>query len=407
MNYCRMLVSFGVFVVLLLNASSEVNAGYCTKKTHIFFGNGMYNDHDQANRNLIELKDDLVSVGSLEKDKWEFDISYNHDEKLLSIFQAFRQRQSESARTFWEWISGLTIVPDWFREKTIELATRGDLDDAIRDADLRRHVQRYKTVLMEGSRVLVVGHSQGCLYANAAHTALGNDSDDLPMDAFGIVAVGTPSSRVAGGGPYVTRTDDLVINTVRWLYPGTLDGNVTNDSDSSDWKNHSFVDAYLDGDNSGPLIVSKALARANGLAWPTPQLGMGPITVTLTWGDEPDVDLHVFEPDGSHVYYAAPWGTSGYLDYDDVTSWGPEHYYVVDCSLLTAGTYRVGVNYYRGSAPETAFVQIQAGDVIKDYSVRLSSARGAAGNGTPESVAAIEVVGDPEAGYTFTVEGQR
>jgi uncharacterized protein YfaP (DUF2135 family) len=143
------------------------------------------------------------------------------------------------------------------------------------------------------------------------------------------------------------------------------------------------------------------------LDWPTPQLGMGPITVTLTWGAEPDVDLHVFEPDGSHVYYAAPSGTSGYLDYDDVTSWGPEHYYVVDCESLAPGTYRVGVNYYYGSAPETANVQIQAGDVIKDYSVHLSAVRGSAGNDTPESVAAIEVAGDPEAGYTFTVEGQR
>jgi len=366
----------------------------------------MFNTESTATKSLKELEEAMKSSGNLPEDSWIFDISYNHDEKLLSIFQVFRQRQGESASTFWRWLRGLSLAPDWFREKTLELATRGDLDQAVRDADLRRHVQRYKTVLMEGSRVLVVGHSQGCLYANAAHTALAKDSDDLPMDAFGIVAVGTPSSRVAGGGPYVTRTDDLVINAVRWLYPGTLDGNVTNDSDSSDWKNHSFIDAYLDGDLSGPLIVNRALTRANGLAWPLPEMGSGPITVTLTWGDEPDVDLHVFEPDGSHVYYANPVGTSGYLDYDDVTSWGPEHYYVVDCESLAAGTYRVGVNYYRGSAPETAFVQIQAGDVIKDYSVRLSSASGVAGNDSPESVADIEVVGDPEAGYTFTVEGR-
>ena len=396
-----------MWLITLLGIPCETYAEYCSKKTNIFYGNGMYNNNRMARESLDELVSRMVDEGNLDKKNWDFDVSYNHDEKLFSIFQVFRQRQGESASTFWRWISGLSYAPDWFREKALELATQGDLEQAIRDADLRRHVQRYKTVLMEGGRVLVVGHSQGCLYANSAYTALASDNDDLPMDAFGIVAVGTPSNRVAGGGPYVTLTDDLVINTVRWFYRGTLDGNVTNGSDSSDWKNHSFVDAYLDGDNSGPLIVNRALARANSLAWPTPQLGMGPITVTLTWGDEPDVDLHVFEPDGSHVYYAAPWGTSGYLDYDDVTSWGPEHYYVVDCSLLTAGTYRVGVNYYRGSAPETAFVQIQAGDVIKDYSVRLSSARGVSGNDSPESVADIEVVGDPEAGFTFTVEGQR
>lgn len=402
-KYLMILISLLSLVLI----DEAAYASYCDKKTHVFFGNGMFNTESTATKSLKKLEAAMKSSGDLPEDNWIFDVSYNHDERLFSIFQAFRQRQGESASTFWRWIRGVSLAPDWFREKTIELATQGDLEQAIRDADLRRHVQRYKTVLMEGGRVLVVGHSQGCLYANSAYTALAKDSDDLPMDSFGIVAVGTPSSRVAGGGSYVTRTDDLVINTVRWFYPGTLDGNVTNGSDSSDWKNHSFIDAYLDGDLSGSMIVSKALARANGLAWPTPQLGMGPISVTLTWGAEPDVDLHVFEPDGSHVYYAAPVGTSGYLDYDDVTSWGPEHYYVVDCESLAAGTYRVGVNYYRGSAPETASVQIQAGDVIKDYTIRLSAARGSAGNASPESVAAIEVVGDPDAGYTFTVEGQR
>jgi hypothetical protein len=383
------------------------NASYCEKKTHVFFGNGMFNTESTATKSLKRLESAMKSSGNLSEDSWVFDVSYNHDDKLFSIFKVFRQRQGESASVFWHWIRGVLPAPDWFREKALELATQGDLEQAIRDADLRRHVQRYKTVLLEGGRVLVVGHSQGCLYANSAYTALAKDSDDLPMGSFGIVAVGTPSSKVAGGGPHITLTNDLVINTVRWFYPGTLDGNVTNGSDSSDWKNHSFVDAYLDGDRSGPLIVSKALGRANGLAWPTPLLGMGPLTVTLTWGDEPDVDLHVFEPDGSHVYYAAPAGTSGYLDHDDVTSWGPEHYYVVDCESLAAGTYRVGVNYYRGSTPETANVQIQAGDIIKDYTLRLSSARGAAGDASPESVAAIEVVGDPVAGYTFTVEAQK
>jgi len=366
----------------------------------------MFNDQETATESYKELEDYVRLVGNLPEDEWIFDVSYNHDEKLFSIFQVFRQRQGESASTFWRWINGLSLAPDWFREKALELASRGDMNQAFRDADLRRHVQRYKTVLMEGSRVLVIGHSQGNLYANSAYTILANDSDDLPMNAFGLVAVATPSSRVAGGGPHITRTDDLVINSVRFFYSGTLDGNVSNSNADSDWKHHSFIDAYLDGDRSGPMIISSVLSKANSLSWPNPMVGSGPITVTLTWGDQPDVDLHVYEPDGSHVYYAALQGRSGYLDYDDVTSWGPEHYYVVSCDTLASGTYRVGVNYYRGSAPESANVMIQAGDIIKDYTIHLSQAEGSAGNDNPEGVANIEVVGDPVNGYTFTVDGQ-
>lgn len=32
-------------------------------------------------------------------------------------------------------------------------------------------------------------------------------------------------------------------------------------------------------------------------------LGNGIITAMLTWGSNPDIDLHVFEPNGTHVYY--------------------------------------------------------------------------------------------------------
>lgn len=383
---------------------SESHANYCQKKTHIFFGNGMYNNQRAADYSMQKLSDALVNAADLPEDQWVFDVSYNNDEKLFSLFEVFRQREGERASTFWRWINGLSFAPEWFREKALELASRGDLQQAVRDADLRRHIQRYKNALMEGGRVLVVGHSQGNLYANAAHTNLAHDPDRLPMDAFGIVAVATPSGRVAGSGPHITLTNDLVINSVRLFYWDTLPGNATNATTDSDWKHHSFVDSYLSGDQSGPMIVDSVLAKAGSLSWPTPRVGSGPISVTLTWGAQPDVDLHVYEPDGSHVYYAAPWGTSGYLDVDDITSWGPEHYYVVSCDSVAVGTYRIGVNYYRGTSPEIAHVQIQAGDIVRDYSIGLTQAIGRAGDSSPVGVARINVAGSRESGYTFSVE---
>jgi hypothetical protein len=401
--YIKYSILLMLFVSSTLLAPTFVQASLCAQKTHVFYGNGMFNDQELATKSYKRLEDNLKSAGDLSDDQWIFDVSYNHDEKIFSLFQVYLQRRGETVSDYWRWLSGLWLAPEWFQAITLDMAARVDQAQAVIDADLRSHVQRYKTLLMEGSRVLVVGHSQGNLYANSAYTNLAYDENDLPMEAFGIVAVATPSGRVAGGGPHITRDDDLVINSVRLFYPGTLDGNITNSNTNSDWKNHSFIDAYLDGDQSGPMIVNTALAVANGLSWPEPELGSGPLSVTLTWGSEPDVDLHVFEPDGSHVYYANKLGTSGNLDYDDVTSWGPEHYYVVDCESLDEGTYRIGVNYYRGDSPETAYVQIQAGDVLRDYLVDLSHELGSSGNANPEGVADIEVTGDNEKGYTFTV----
>ena len=75
-------------------------------------------------------------------------------------------------------------------------------------------------------------------------------------------------------------------------------------------------------------------------------------TVQLNWGPEPDVDLHVFEPNGAHVYFGNKQGRDGFLDVDDVTSFGPEHYFIRETPQL--GDYHIGVVYYRGYNPEVA-----------------------------------------------------
>jgi hypothetical protein len=51
---------------------------------------------------------------------------------------------------------------------------------------------------------------------------------------------------------------------------------------------------------------------------PEPELGTGDVQVTLRWESSADVDLHVFEPDGSEIYFAEPGPTStgGQLDVD-------------------------------------------------------------------------------------------
>lgn len=47
----------------------------------------------------------------------------------------------------------------------------------------------------------------------------------------------------------------------------------------------------------------------------------------MTWDEKPDVDLHIFEPNGVHIYYRNKQGEIGYLDVDDTSSYGPEHYF--------------------------------------------------------------------------------
>lgn len=391
------LVFLGVFQV------TECAASYCNEETYVFHGNGMFTDHGDAtiNKNTIELK--LRNIAETIVNEWKFELSYNHDEQAYTLLEVFRQRMGDQTASYWRWLGNLEAAPDWFRSATRSVASGFDLVEAVVDKDLRRHVQRYESLLLAGNRVLVVAHSQGNLYANAAHGRLA--AKDLPMDAFGIVSVANPASRVAGEGPYFTLLNDLVVYGVSLLFPDTLPGNIENTIDYTDWTHHNFIDSYLNGDQSGPLIMQAVLDEADLLAWPESQVGKGPISVTLTWGEQPDVDLHIFEPNLSHVYYANPVGLSGHLDRDDTRSYGPEHYYVGSCDQLETGRYGVAVNYYRGSAPETAHIQIQAGDIVRDYSAYLFMAYGSSGNYRARMVANIDVVEDPEQGYVFKVNG--
>lgn len=395
---------FGYTLLMTVLWSALAQAAECQseKKTYVFFGNGMLNSREAAAVSLWALQARMQRAGNLPEDEWAFELSYNHDEGLYSLFEVYRQRQGERATAFWRWVGNLDMAPDWFQEAARAIASVYNRNEALIDADLRRHTQRYRSLLLEGNRALVVAHSQGNLYANAAYTNLDRTSD-VPMEAFGIVSVANPASYVAGGGAYFTRTDDLVINAVRLAYLDTLPGNISNSNSDSDWKHHGFIESYLGGDLSGSRIVQTALAAADELFWPQLQMGSGPITVTLSWGAQPDVDLHVYEPNGTHVYYANRSGPSGYLDRDDVSSYGPEHYYVVSCDTLETGTYRVGVNYYYGDEPETAMVQVKAGDIVRDFSTDLLSDRGWGGNSSPLPVTDIKVTGDATEGYSFTV----
>jgi len=56
----------------------------------------------------------------------------------------------------------------------------------------------------------------------------------------------------------------------------------------------------------------------------------------------------------------------------------------------------------KGKEPD---VPIQAGDMIRDYSQPLPMAYGSSGNSRAMPVASIEVLGDPDHGYQFKVEG--
>ena len=97
-------------------------------------------------------------------------------------------------------------------------------------------------------KLLLVGHSQGALYSNALYDYLLDHGE--PREAVGVYQVASPASYVAGGGKYLTSSNDEVISKVRFLaseYPALkakepLPANIDL---SASGNGHGFSGAYL------------------------------------------------------------------------------------------------------------------------------------------------------------------
>lgn len=145
-------------------------------------------------------------------------------------------------------------------------------------------------------KLLLVGHSQGSFYANDMYGYLLEHGS--PKAAVGVYQVGSPASSVAGGGRYLTSSNDAVINAARLVVTNAAQGLVplaaantiakkeilpANITLSSANYGHSFSTTYLAeapervvGDIQSTLGKLKAEAASEmGECFTAPNTGLG------------------------------------------------------------------------------------------------------------------------------------
>jgi hypothetical protein len=121
-------------------------------------------------------------------------------------------------------------------------------------------------------------------------------------------------------------------------------------------------------------------------------VGTGDLQVTLTWNSTADMDLHVLEPDGTHVYFGRRNGVTARLDRDDTDGFGPENIFV-NRGAAAAGTYQVYIVHFSRNVPTTSTIAIRvhAGTPNERYAL-ITRSTGAGNPSQRIDVATVNVL---------------
>jgi len=378
------LIVYGL-VSIPVHAQDEVNICRETGVALVFF-NGVNTTPSGANRAREELKR-IHGEQSENGDEIRYEVLYNYSDGFEDFVETFDQRLIEQEgllegrfELFFESMRG---GGPWWTAITETVSSAAGIRDgllelyqaaAIRqlttllgnpptEVNYSEHRTRIDNWVLEGYKLLFVAHSQGNLFANAAYDyALKKTTADSVKVVH--VAPASPSLN----GSHTLADLDLVINGLRLVgsVPSITDNlpgyllRLAGVNGQKDILGHGFLEIYLNPSLSTAARVKGHIDSAlASLIAPPVEASSGFFTATLTWNGSGDVDLHAFEPGGSHVYYRALSGVSGYLDVDNTVADGPEHYYATcDSSNLQTGIYQISIANYDAADGKTATVQI-------------------------------------------------
>ncbi len=245
-------------------------------RTAVYFVNGVTTTLDDARLNAGKLELEFLNrlpamSPAVQANCHVFVLNYNPTAGEVNDFlEAAQQQLNITPTRFWLELQGLGL----FTPPLIRDALEGPMTDLnlIDATTIERHAAAYRQQMASPScrRVLVVPHSQGNLYTNAAYDLLFSQPPTPPPAALQVVGVATPAQSVPGNGRYRTSTTDVLINAIRVIRPAVLPSN-TNWGISpllfspSYSGGHSFI-GYLSADPSRTDILSDIESSLAALA---------------------------------------------------------------------------------------------------------------------------------------------
>lgn len=375
-------------VMAMPAAAQDTGSNLCSARGVAFgFFNGVQTTPDGADVALAELR--LIhGTETAEGEPIRYEKFYNYTDGFEDFVETFDQRLQEQRdilgdrfELFWDalqggggsWWQNLLNVADGVggvldafvqgMQASLIDVLAGWAADPPTEVNSLEHRARLEALALEGRKLMLVAHSQGNLFVNPAYDFV---STRVPAGAVKVVHVAPASPTLRG--EHTLADKDLVINGLRAV--GSVPGNTdvipgylnrpAGRNGRTDILGHGLIEIYLNPGLAISQRVKQQIDHAlSTLVAPPVTSTTGFFTVLLTWDGSGDVDLHTFEPGGLHVFYGSRQGASGFLDVDNTSGFGPEHYYATcDAQQLQTGTYQVSVANYARATGRTATVQV-------------------------------------------------
>lgn len=395
-------ISFLVWTLAIGSLQAQNNAtNICNtdeKKVAFLFFNGVWNTKKDA-RNSMNLLKQRYGNKSSQGDTIVYEVMYNTTKGKYSvqdIAETFAQKLKEKGLSIRYEIYYLLRVPyaydmlkniPWIKEyiEEVEKAKTEALKKMAENIggtnqmqiDYAKHRVSMEKYISEGYKLLLTAHSQGNLFANKAYgyvvKRVGENGSSNPSNSVKAVHIAPASNMLKGG--YVLADVDWVIRSIVGHKPNAILPTLHLIND--DFSGHRLDLTYLNSKRITASMVDRLVRKSLATLQAPPKVAKsGFVTGTLTWNGSGDVDFHIFEPSGSHVYYANMRGNSGYLDVDNTVANGPEHYYIgCDVNSIQEGIYTFKVANYARADGKVATVQIDLVDGVKrSKSVALGGA---------------------------------
>lgn len=428
-RYFPLRASMAESVLTSGDAATQATSNVCASGYQVMFLNGVDNTKQEAFGSMLDLRSAVGQIYSGES--VHTGLLYNPTDGLLTdLAEAFKQKAQADPRIlgrwdlFWSVVffvpigePSTTIVKDLIATKTLAY-----LQSTIRGTDPDKWVQKFTqdvdTKLLEGFKVVIVAHSQGNLFASSVYRAV-LAAHPAYANSIKVVHVAAVNGQADLVGPWWNADIDIVVNGLRSTLDPTIPGpNIPPYPSGAaicpdifniwtfprcEWGGHSFRYIYLNANFPGRTPIIGSVQNAMSSLVPPPQTGIlsGLFTGTLTWSHNADVDLHVYEPDGTHVYWANKLGISGQLDRDDTVYTGPEHYSTYcESSRIQTGVYTFAVNYFSGNGSVDASVQLNTKTASYPAITKtFPTARGSLGDSTPITFFKVSVTKDQNGNF--------